>query len=52
MSKWICSTCGEAEGCDACCVVEVWAGEPECCPINGEDAEWTKKESEVVEDEE
>lgn len=38
--KWRCDACGDAENCVASCTVEVFAGEPECCPINGEDAEW------------
>ena len=38
---WICSTCGEAENTDAKCVLEVFAGEPENCPINGEEADWS-----------
>ena len=41
MAKWQCDACGEAENAtDASCVVEAWAGEPECCPLTGEDCEW------------
>jgi len=40
MAKWKCDACGEAENCDASCVVETWAGEPEFCPISGDEAEW------------
>jgi len=41
IAKWICYACGEAENVeDVSCVVEVWAGEPECCPLTGEDCEW------------
>ncbi len=38
--KWQCDACGEAENCDASCVVEVYACEPEICPISGDDCEW------------
>lgn len=41
MAKWQCDACGEAENSTgASCIVEVWAGEPECCPISGEECEW------------
>ena len=38
--KWICCACSDAESCDIYCTVEVEVGEPECCPISGEEAEW------------
>lgn len=37
---WICSACGDAEGCDAQCELKVWAGEPISCPISSDLAEW------------
>ncbi len=41
MAKWQCDGCGEAENAaDASCTLEVWAGEPECCPLTGEECEW------------
>ena len=41
MAKWKCYACGEAENCDVSCTIEMRAGEPECCPLTGEDCEWT-----------
>lgn len=40
MAKWKCDACGDAEKCDASCIVEMWAGEPERCPLTGEECEW------------
>ncbi len=40
MAKWQCDACGEAENCEASCVIEVWAGEPVCCPSTSDDCEW------------
>jgi hypothetical protein len=40
MAKWQCDACGEAEDCEASCIVEVWAGEPACCPMSSDDCEW------------
>jgi hypothetical protein len=45
--KWVygCDECGAAEDTDAECILEVFAGEPEFCPISGDvmDAgEWRK----------
>ncbi len=38
--KWRCDACGDAEGCDANCKIEVFACEPTICPISGDEAEW------------
>ena len=35
-----CYACGEAENTDASCIVKMFAGEPEYCPINGEEGDW------------
>ena len=41
MSKWLCDGCGEAENCDATCVVTTAFGvEPEFCPVSGDEVEW------------
>ena len=42
-SKWRCDACGEAENCDAACVVTTaFNVEPGACPVTGDECEWDR----------
>ena len=43
MSKYECNACPEAEGCYDPCVLILYYGEPEFCPLTGEECDWTEK---------
>ncbi len=52
MSRWQCDACAEAEGSSgAPCKLEsnmLPENGPTLCPVTGEEAEWTMKESEKI----
>ncbi len=43
LDQYICIACGEAENCDAKCIVETWATKPTFCPISGDECEWESR---------
>lgn len=45
MSLWKCFACGDAENCDIHCTLEIEVGEPETCPVSGDECEWTEVEN-------